>query len=97
QQRLQGAICLEGPVERRGQRLVEDQEVDLLDAELARALLEPVQRLVIALVGYPDLGLQEPLRAVKARRAHRVADLALVAVGGGSVDQAVPLAQRGLD
>jgi hypothetical protein len=58
---LQGAIGLERALERRGQRLVEDQQVDLLDAELARALLEPVQRLVIAVVGDPDLGLQEHL------------------------------------
>ena len=50
QQRLERAVGLEGPLERRGQRLVEDQQVDLLDAELARALLEPVQRLLVAVV-----------------------------------------------
>jgi hypothetical protein len=76
---------------------VQDQQVDLLHAELARALLEPVQRLVVAVVGDPDLGLQEHLGAVKARGADRVADLALVAVGGGRVDQPVAVAQRGLD
>jgi hypothetical protein len=48
QERLQRAVGLEGAVERGGQRLVEDEQVDLLDAELARALLEAVQRLVVA-------------------------------------------------
>src|SRR3954468_19790339 len=76
---------------------MKDEQVDLLDAELGCALLEPVQRLVVAVVGDPDLGLQEYLGAVEARGAHRVADLALVAVGGGRVDQAVAVAQRGLD
>jgi hypothetical protein len=97
QQRLQGAVRLEGPVEGRGERLVEDQQVDLLDAELARALLETVQRLVVAVVGDPDLGLEEHLGAIDARGAHSVADLTLVAVGGGGVDQPVALPQRGRD
>ena len=35
EQRLQGAVGLEGPVERRRERLMEDQQIDLLDAELA--------------------------------------------------------------
>ena len=64
--RFQSAVSLKRAVERRGQRLVEDQQVDLLDAELARALLEPVQRLVVAVVGYPDLRLHEDLGAVEA-------------------------------
>ena len=97
QQRLEGPVGLEGAVEGRGQRLVEDQQVDLLDAELAGALLEPVQRLVVAVVGDPDLRLEEDVGALEAGRAHRFADLALVAVGGGGVDVAVAVAQRGLD
>ena len=94
QQRLQGAVGLEGAVERAGQRLVEDQQVDLLDAELAGALLEAVQRLVVAVVGDPDLRLQEHLGAVEAGGADRLADLALVAVGGGGVDVAVAGVER---
>ena len=35
--------------------------------ELARALVEGVQRLVVAVVADPDLGLDEDLRAVDAR------------------------------
>jgi hypothetical protein len=38
---------------------VQDQQVDLVDAELAGALVEGVQRLVISVVADPDLGLQE--------------------------------------
>ena len=66
QERLQRAVSVEGPVERAGQRLVEDQQVDLLDAELAGALLEGVQRLVVAVVADPDLRLDEDVGAVEA-------------------------------
>src|SRR3954466_5916309 len=76
---------------------MEDEQVDLLDAELARTLLEAVQRLVVAVVGDPDLRLDEDVGAVEARGADRLADLALVAVGGGGVDVAVAGGQRGLD
>ena len=65
EQRLERTVGLQGPVERRRQRLVQDQQVDLVDAELARALLEGVQRLVVSVVADPDLGLQEDLRAVR--------------------------------
>jgi hypothetical protein len=41
QQRLQGLVGRYGAVELRGQRLVQDQQVDLIDPELAGALLEP--------------------------------------------------------
>jgi hypothetical protein len=34
---------------------VQDQQIDLVDAELACALVEGVQRLVVAVVGDPDL------------------------------------------
>jgi hypothetical protein len=34
---------------------VQDQEVDLVDAELAGALLEAVQRLVVSVVADPDV------------------------------------------
>ena len=97
EQRLERPVGLEGPVERAGQGLVEDQQVDLLDAELSGALLEPVQCLVVAVVGDPDLGLEEDVGAVEAGSADRVADLALVAVGGGRIDVAVAVTQRRLD
>jgi len=61
QQTLQRAVCSQGSVERRRQRLVEDQQVDLIDTELAGALLEAVQSFVIPVVTDPDLRLQEDL------------------------------------
>ena len=95
EQRLQCPVSLERLAEVRRQRLVQDQQVDLVDAELAGALVEGVQRLVISVVADPDLGLQEDRRATTLRRVHRFADLALVAVCGGRVDVAVAGAERG--
>src|SRR3954464_11886465 len=45
------AVGLERAVEGARQGLVEDEQVDLLDAELGGALLEVMQRLVVAVVG----------------------------------------------
>ena len=61
EQTLQRAVCPQRSVERRRQRLVEDQQVDLVDAKLAGALLEPVQSFVVPIVTDPDLRLQEDL------------------------------------
>ena len=61
EQRLQGTVGLQGPIERRRQPLVQDQQVDRVDGELPGALLEAVQRLVVSVVGDPDLGLQKDL------------------------------------
>ena len=57
EQRLQRPVGLQGRLERRRQRLMQDQQVDPVDAELAGALLETVHRLVISVVADPDLGL----------------------------------------
>jgi hypothetical protein len=85
EQRLERPVGLERPVEGAGQGLVEDEQVDVVDAELPAALLEAVQRLLVSVVGDPDLGLEEHLGAVEAGGADRLADLALVAVRGGGV------------
>jgi len=71
---------------------VQDQQVDPVDADLARALLEPVRRLVVAVVADPDLRLQEDVRPIGARLGHGLADLPLVPVRRGGVD--VPVAGR---
>ena len=97
EQRLEGAVGLQGLVEVRGQRLVQDQQVDLVDAELGGALLEAVQRLVVAVVADPDLGLDEDLVAGQAGAVDGLADLALVAVRRGGVDVPVAGRERRLD
>lgn len=94
QQRLQRLVRADGPVEVRGDRLVQQEQIDLVHAELARALVEAVQGAVVAVVRDPQLGLEEHLGAIQAGSAEGLAHLALVAVGGSGVDQAVADAQR---
>jgi hypothetical protein len=94
EQRLQGPVGPQGRLEVRRQRLVQEQQVDLVDSELAGALLEAVQRLVVAIVADSDLRLQEDLVAVQAGTVHRFSDLALVAVGSGCVNLPVAGRQR---
>src|SRR5438034_7534729 len=62
EQGLEGAVGLQGSIERRGQCLMEEQQVDLVDAKLAGALLKAVQSFVVPIVPDPDLRLQEDLR-----------------------------------
>jgi hypothetical protein len=76
---------------------MQEQQVEVVDAELAGALVERVQRGVIAVVADPDLRLKEDVIAGDARAANAFADLALVAVGGGCVDQPVADTQRRLE
>jgi hypothetical protein len=59
---------------------MQDQQVDLADADLLGALLETVQRLVVPVIADPDLGLDEHLGPVDAGPGDRLADLTLVAV-----------------
>ena len=80
EQRLQRPVGVERPVEGRRERLVQEQQVDLVDAELGGALVERVQRGVVAVVADPDLRLDEDLVAVDAGAADPFADLALVDV-----------------
>jgi hypothetical protein len=96
-QPFEGPVGGHGLVEVAGQRLVQDEQVDLVDAELAGTLVEGVQRLVVAVVADPDLRLQEHLLARDARVAEGFADLALVAIGGRSVDVAVADVEGGSD
>ena len=76
---------------------MQDQQVDPADVELPGALLECVQRLVVPVVADPDLCSQEHVRGVEIGGVHRLADLPLVAVGGGGVDVAVAGLERGGD
>jgi hypothetical protein len=76
---------------------VQDEQVDLLDAELGGALVEGVQGLVVAVVGDPDLGLDEDLGSIDAGGRDGLPDLAFVAVGGGGVDVPVADLERRFD
>src|SRR4029453_1201838 len=75
--------------------LVQDQQVEGVDAELAGALVEGVQGLVVAVVADPDLRLDEDLVTGEVRPVDRLADLALVQVRGSGVDVAVADLQSG--
>lgn len=89
-QLLQRTVGAEGLVELARQGLVQEQQVDLVDAELASALVERVQRLVESVVADPDLRLDEDLVPGETGLADRVADAALVRIRSRGVDQPVP-------
>ncbi len=91
---FQRAVSAQGAVEALGQGLVEQEQVDLVDAELLGGLLEPVEGLVVAVVADPQLRLDEHLTPVKTGVPDGVADTGLVAVGGGGVDVPIPDPQR---
>ena len=97
QQRLKRPVGLDRPIKGGRQRLVQQQQVDLLDPQLGCALIERVERLVIAVVADPDLGLDEDLSAIYTGAADRVADLALVPVRRCRVDVPIPRSECGPD
>src|SRR4051812_49866195 len=68
-QLLQRLVGLHSAVESARKRLVQDQQVDLVDAELGRALVEGVERGVVAVIADPDLCFDEDLAAIKTRSA----------------------------
>ena len=78
-------------------RMMQQIEVDVVDAQPAQAGVEADLRGVVAVVAHPQLGGDEDLVAGDAGAADALADLALVVVGGGRVDQPVAVTQRGLD
>ena len=97
EQALQPPIGLQRRPELRRQRLMQDQQIDLVDTELAGTLLEPVQSLVVAVVTDPDLGLHEHLGAVQTSGRDPLTDLPLIAVRGRGIDVAVAGLQRNRD
>jgi hypothetical protein len=50
---LEGSVCVERQIEAACERLMQEQQVDLLDAELLGALVERVQRGVVSVVADP--------------------------------------------
>ena len=97
QERLQRLVGLDGEGELAREGLVQDQQVDPVDAEFARALVEGVQRRVVAVVGDPDLRLDEDVGAIETGAADGFADLAFVQIRRGGVDVAVSGLQCRLD
>ncbi len=97
EQRLERCVGLAGEGELAGQCLVQNQQVDLIDSEFAGTLVERVQRRVVAVVGDPDLGLDEDVRAIDARTAYGFADLAFVLISSGGVDVPISGLQCRLD
>jgi hypothetical protein len=69
---------------------MQQQQVQPIHVELSSALVERVQRGVIAVVADPDLRLDEYVVARDARATDAFADRALVGVRGGGIDQPVP-------
>jgi hypothetical protein len=61
QQFLECFVRFDGSIEPIRRWLVQDQQVQLIDPELSAGLLEGVQRLVVAVVADPNLGLNEDL------------------------------------
>ena len=76
---------------------MQEQQVELLDAELAGALLERVQRGVVAVVADPDFRFDEDIVTRNPRATNAFAYLSLVGVRGGGVDEAVAGLHRRFD
>src|SRR5581483_8622590 len=72
---------------------MQDQQINLFDAEFAGAFVERVQRGVVAVVVDPDLGLDEYVVAGEARTTNALANLALVGIRGGRIDEAIAAIQ----
>src|SRR2546427_13278928 len=97
EKRLERAVGVDREIKLAGQRLMKDEQVELLDVELARALVASVEGLVVTVIADPHLRLDEDVRAVDARAANRRTDLALIEVSSGGIDEAVTRGQGGVD
>src|SRR2546427_4236712 len=97
EKRLERAVGVDREIKLAGQRLMKDEQVELLDVELARALVASVEGLVVTVIADPHLRLDEDVRAVDARAANRRTDLALIEVSSGGIDEAVTGRQGALD
>jgi hypothetical protein len=89
-------VCADGAVELARDRVVQQEEIDVVDAEPPQAAVEADECLV-AVVADPELGDHEDLAAVDLGAPDPLADLALVAIGGGRVDEGIAARDRSLD
>ena len=78
----------------RGRRPVDQEKVELVDAELAHGVVERHQRIVAAMRAVTELAGDEDLAAGYAGLTQRLANAFLVLVALGGVDRAVARPQR---
>ena len=78
-------------------RLVQEEEVDVVESEATQAAVEADESLVMAVVADPELRRDEHLAALDPGTVDRLADFTFVPVGGSGVDQAVAGCNRALD
>lgn len=93
QQLFERLVRLDGFLEPSRSGLVQDQQIEVVDAQLGDRLLPSMQGLLDAIVTDPDLGFNENISAVKSGFLDAEAHLALISVGGGSVDVTVARVQ----
>jgi len=94
EQLFQCAVRVERETEPARQWLMKQQEVEAIDTEFGRALLERVQRGLVSVVADPHLRLEKDLRTRDTRSSKPFTDLSLVEVGCGSVDETIPMTDR---
>ena len=87
EQLLDRLVRRDRPLEVGRDRLVEQEEVDVVEAEPPQTAFEADERLLVAVVAEPQLRRDEQLAAVDPGARIALADLALVAVRGGRVDK----------
>ncbi|CFP60935.1 Uncharacterised protein [Bordetella pertussis] len=76
---------------------MDQEQVDIGQAQLAQALVHGALRLVVAMPVVPQLGGDEQILAGYPRSAQPLAHAGLVAIDGSRVDRAVAGRQCGLD
>lgn len=91
---FEGPVGRDGAIEGGWQRLMQQQQIEMIEAKLTRALLEGVQGLVVPIITDPDLRFDENLVASEAGASNPLANLSLVGVRSCRIDQAIAESQR---
>src|SRR5699024_10910881 len=94
QELLQRPVRTDGALEVRSQRLMQEQQVDLLNTQFSGRLIKGMQGLGIPVVADPQLRLDEYVRPLQARGADALADLTLIPIRCGEGDPPVADPQR---
>src|SRR5699024_12842856 len=91
---FQCAVGIEGLVKLAGHGLMQQQQVDDINAELASAFVKSVQGLIEPVVGDPDFSLQKDLVTGQPRVADRLTDCTFVVIRRCGVDYPVAHLKR---